>query len=144
MEEFMEFLNYAEEWLPKNWPASSQEYKQWIEGMQALEGDNARAFQMENLQSLSPSELPNVVRKAFIGWKNHFREGDLIDELEITVSEMEEFLKKYPNYSRSYWRNIYPNYLESLQQKESRPSSKIPDQELTRFLKMAFFNYKQS
>ena len=144
MDEFMEFLDYAKEWAPANWPGGPEDYKQWIAGMKATEGDSLHAFRMENLQSMSLKELPKEVRNAFIGWKNRFREADRINDLSVTVDQMRVFLGKYPNYARNNWRNIYPNYLETLMDKDADEGAKIADGELEPFLKAAFFNYQQS
>lgn len=120
--EFQEFLNYAEEWKPRNWSKAPQQY---IELINHIEDENIP----QNLGNLP--ELPKTVRQAFQGWKNFFKEGVAINEIKPTYEEMNKFLKDYPHYSRNYWKNlIYSNYLHS--------ESQIPS-----FLKVAFFNYFQ-
>ncbi|NGX42833.1 MAG: hypothetical protein K940chlam7_01121 [Chlamydiae bacterium] len=131
--EFQEFLRDDEQWQPENWSEAPEEYKYLVQELNILE--------IENLQTLPEETLPKEVRNAFIGWKNYFREGSRINRQVITVEGIRKFLEEYPNYSRNYWRNIYPNYLESLLNKNVDPTTTVPDHELTSFLRAAYYNY---
>lgn len=137
--EFIEFLEYCEEWQPQFWKMAPSEY---VNLMQELKMNTER-----DLQDLPFTTLPLQVRKAFQGWKNNFKEADQINALSVTYGEIESFLKAYPNYSRNYWRNIYlrdvPSYLITPLQGGGVKTDPIPSTELAPFLKVAFFNFHQ-
>lgn len=138
-EQFVKFLDYADEWQPQYWPKAPSGYREWVK--------NAKNDPAEDFSLLSLEQLPQEVRLAFQGWKNYFMEGDAINQTEPTYGEMEDFLKTHPHYARNYWSNIledsYPNYLRF---SSSSPSSEgiVPKDELAPFLKVAFYNYKMS
>lgn len=138
--EFIEFLDYAEEWQPKNWPAAPAGYKELIEKLPTLI--------TENLATLPESSLPLVVRKAFQGWKNYTKEGDAINAVTPTFKEMISFLETHPKYARNFWRNIlfdtHPKYLETFTSSKLEFDGDIPKAELASFLKVGFYNYQQS
>jgi hypothetical protein len=140
LDEFISFLNEAEEWKPDHWPQAPNAYKDLI---QALSQTNTP----KDLQTLPLNTLPIEIRQSFQGWKNFYLEGDLIDKLTLTYSQIHEFLAKHPHYARSYWRNIVaettPNYLSSVREEKNSSSFKVPDNEITAFLKVACFNYLQ-
>ncbi len=138
--EFKEFLLYAVEWQPKYWPAAPSDYI-------------AFANALLRSTTIDPATLPEVappkeVVQAFQGWKNFFKEGDAINQVKPTFGQMGDFLKVSPNYARNFWRNIvydkYPNYLKTMSQEKVTPTMDIPKDELTPFLRVAFYNYLQS
>lgn len=134
---FKEFLDYAEEWQPQNWPAAPQSYANLIKNLPKSNAD---------LNTLPEAELPLEVRQAFQGWRNYFKEGDAINSIHLTFDETEQFLNNYPHYARNYWRNIveknYPEYLKSTL--DSAPKDKtLADNEVAPFLRVAFYNFMQ-
>ncbi|WP_068469733.1 hypothetical protein [Candidatus Protochlamydia phocaeensis] len=143
--EFEEFLQQVEEWQPKNWKKAPEAYVQLI---QKEEYKN-----LKDLQTLPDSTLPLIVRQAFQGWKNYYKEGSLINEISPTISQILSFLKKYPNYRRNYWRNIEKianqdvaglDYLSILLTKSSNLDEKVPVDQVAPFLKVALFNAEQA
>lgn len=138
--EFRDFLNYAEEWKPEFWKDAPDGYKQLVAGL--------ATNKVENLDTLPLNVLPLEVKKAFVGWKNFVMEGNAISGVKPTFEEMTGFLKLYPNYARNYWRNIQggekSEYLKSIWTGKYDPKGTIPDSELSAFLKVAFYNWKQS
>ncbi len=138
--EFRDFLNYAEEWKPEFWKEAPEGYKNLVEGL--------ASSKVENLDTLPSNVLPLEVKKAFVGWKNYLLEGEAIDKVLPTFEDMSAFLKLYPNYSRNYWRNIQggekSDYLKSITVGKFDPKGIIPEKELAAFLKVAFYNWKQS
>lgn len=131
--EFKEFLNALEEWQPKNWPMAPKEYVKLIEGLEY--------FKNTHLES----ELPFDVKQAFYGWKNYFKEGEVINAFNPTFWEMETFLKAYPNYARNFWQNIvresHPNYLLSFSRGGYDKTANIPQNEIAPFLRVAIYNH---
>lgn len=134
--EFKEFLEYAKEWDPKKWAKAPEEYQQLVADLDLL--------QIKNLGSLPNETFPHDVRLAFFGWKNSMIEWNKIKTTKITAGEMTEFLTQYPHYSRNYWRNLYPEYLESLHGESVEPEAVISENEVPIFLQIAFYNFKQS
>lgn len=137
LEQFKDFLKEAEEWQPIFWPQSPKEYRDFIASLpNSTEND---------LASLPLTTLPQEVRIAFQGWKNFYKKGEEINQLQPTYNEMAQFISSYPHYERSYWRNILletkPQYLKSLSD-DSHSDEKIPQEELASFLKFAFYNFK--
>ncbi len=139
--EFKEFLNYAEEWKPNNWPNAPGDYAKFIKTFPTTSN-------VENLDNLPLSVIPLEVRQAFQGWKNFFKEGDAINDVSPTYQEMGQFLSQSPHYARNYWRNIVmdktPKYLISINNEGIDPKTQIPEEELTAFLKTAFYNFQQA
>jgi hypothetical protein len=131
--EFREFLVSAPEWDPKNWPNAPQEYRQLISELDLM--------QVPNMQTLTETAFPNSVRNAFLGWKNYYREGDLINQIKPKVKEMKEFIDRYPNFARNYWRNLYPDYQKSLLDASANPEAIISSEEISPFLRVSFYNY---
>jgi hypothetical protein len=135
-DEFIAFLNYCEEWQPRNWPAAPPEYSDFFYGKPLS--------QIEDLAKLSEKTLPLIVRQAFQGWKNYFKEGAEINRVKPTFIEMQNFLTSHPHYTRSYWRNIvnifHPKYLIEMR---SNSNLVVPNEEMAPFLKVAFYNYQQ-
>jgi hypothetical protein len=136
MEEFKEFLSSDPEWIPENWPEAPSEYDQFVKEMELLK--------VKDLQTLSLDILPLEVRQAFLGWKNYYREGDLINKPPPKTGEIQVFLKQYPNFSRPNWRNVYPEYLISIQNVSANEEESLSNEELTSFLRAAFYNFKES
>lgn len=138
--EFKEFLLYAEEWQPKNWPAAPIDYVKFANAI--LDSKN---FDSGSLPTIS---LPKEVAQAFQGWENFFKEGEAINKVAPTFEQMAAFLKVSPHYARNDWRNIvmekYPKYLKTLTSGAFNPSATIPDDELAPFLKFAFYNYQKN
>lgn len=116
--EFIEFLNYAEEWKPQYWSGAPPRYVRMYENLEKGKNDADVS-----------DELPLIVRQAFQGWKNFFKEGKDIEKVQPTEEEIERLIETYPLYARNYWRNLYPEYLT-----QSYPP----------FLKVALFNFKHS
>lgn len=127
--EFLEFLKDSEEWQPHYWREAPAAYKELVAAL-------PQKPENEDLQTL----LPLNVKQAFQGWKNYFKEGEKINQVQPTFGEMERFLTRYPHYGRSYWRNLLekttPHYLEM----RGKPNEMIPVDQLAPFLKVAFFN----
>lgn len=138
LSEFKEFLLYAVEWQPKNWPNAPADYTSFADALLT----NTKP------EGLVEITLPKDVMQAFQGWKNFFKEGEAINKTAPTYEQMSDFLKVAPNYARNFWRNIiaehYPNYLKTLTSGKYDAAAKIPDNELSPFLKFAFYNYQQS
>ena len=138
-EEFVQFLRLVQEWTPRYWPAAPAQYSALVSRLPEMEE--------QDLSKLSLEELPLEVRMAFQGWKNFFKEGDAIERVRPTIQAMQEFLKHSPHYARNYWRNIVedsvPNYLKSLAHSENS-NTPLPADELSPFLKVAFYNYEMA
>ncbi len=128
--EMREFLAYAEEWKPENWKKAPAEYKKLVAELPEI-----------SVKDLSNS-LPREILQAFIGWKNYFKEGDLINQFAPSSKNVERLLKKYPHYARNYWRNLYPEYLKGYD--SEGPERQIPENELPAFLRVALFNDSQT
>ena len=123
--EFLEFLDDAKEWQPEHWKEAPEGYVELVSSLTYLDRTDIHV------------QLPDPALRAFIGWKNYFKEGRGINNSEYTVSQIETFLKKHPNYAPNYWRSLYPDYLRSLDRSsvETVPSNEIPS-----FLKVALYN----
>lgn len=125
--EFLEFLSYAEEWQPENWPHAPESYRKIVQNLAN-----------EEKIDLAPT-LPHIVAIAFQGWKNFFLEGDAINATVPSSKQMKAFLEKYPHYARNYWRNIKgEDYLSSLNTATNLLGKEVPS-----FLRVAFYNYTQ-
>lgn len=140
LSEFKEFLLYAQEWQPKNWPEAPNDYARFAnELLQSKAIDPA---------SLPEVEAPKEVLQAFQGWKNFFKEGESINQMNPTYEQMAAFLERSPHYSRNYWRNLlideYPKYLKTFYSGDYTPTLAIPKNELAPFLKVAIYNYLQT
>lgn len=143
--EFEDFLQQLPEWLPINWKNAPSDYVQLV--------DSKNYSKMENLQTLSESTLPLIIRQALQGWKNYFIEGEMINELQPTFGQVEVFLKRHPDYARNYWRNIDEvygqkiaglNYLRGMLNTKPAPDDIVPSDQLSSFLKVALFNAEQA
>ncbi|MEX1012355.1 MAG: hypothetical protein WDZ27_01530 [Waddliaceae bacterium] len=134
-QEFQAFLAYSTEWQPENWKGATDGY---LSLLTTLENRPPN----EDLADLSVNALPIQVRQAFIGWKNFFKEGDEINQIDPTPSEMKDFIRRYPHYARHYWRNVYPDYLKSDLTPEA--SNTLSKEEIPPFLRVAFYNYSKS
>jgi hypothetical protein len=130
LKDFRDFLSYAEEWQPRFWPDAPKGYRQLVEGLSVSK--------MEDLSTLSYDELPLDARIAFQGWQNYFKEGEAINNVQISQSELKKFLSSHPHYARNYWQNIVPDYLKSEAEKDE---ANVPAKELAPFLKVALYNY---
>lgn len=141
--EFEEFLNYAEEWKPRNWPAAPKEYADFLNGFPTVTN-------VENLQNLTVKQLPLEVRMAFQGWKNYFKEGDAILALNPTYEQVSRFLESSSKFNRNYWRNLIshvkPKYLEAFLNQDVADKGRdiVPKDQLADFMKVALYNYIQS
>ncbi len=138
--EFVEFIEFDEQWQPEYWPSAPAGYKDLVKGLDPLS--------KQDMQSLPESTFPRSVRMAFEGWKNFRHEGEAIDGVRPTMKEMTAFLNGYPHYERSYWCNIVDKarheYLKSLTKESAATDGVIPVDELASFLKVAFFNWQQA
>lgn len=144
-QEFTEFLGQSKEWDPANWPDAPKGYVQFIQSQDYKK--------TENLQTLPEETLPQIVRMAFQGWINYFKEGAQINEISPTVQEVQHFLEAHPHYKRNYWRNIQeiadqevagPDYLHILLHVDLSPTEKLPSQQVPSFLKVALYNAEQA
>lgn len=137
--EFKEFLKEAEEWLPLFWPQAPQAYKELVERFPHMNE--------QDLATLPVTTLPLEVRIAFQGWKNFYKKGEEINQLQPSYKEMTQFLASFPHYDRSFWRNILlettPQYLKNLSV-HADSDEKIPPEELASFLKYAIYNFKNN
>jgi hypothetical protein len=143
--EFAEFLNQMEEWQPRNWKQAPELYVQLV---------TSKDYEkISDLQTLPDTRLPLIVRQAFWGWKNYFKEGMQINNITPTFSQVQSFLEKHPTYQRSYWRNIQevagqevagPQYLAAFINGTFSSEEKMPADQLAPFLKVALFNAEQA
>lgn len=132
--EFREFLDYSQEWQPKNWREAPQGYVKLVAELPQTD--------IQDLSALPRDVMPQDVRLAFIGWKNFFKEGDQINAVRPSFDEMDAFLKEYPHYAFNYWRNIVgKNYLKSYAEPKANKAGQISEDELAPFLRAAFYNY---
>jgi hypothetical protein len=140
VDEFKQFLAYAEEWQPRYWPNAPKPYLNFV-------ADLAKNATTEVLGKQEEEIIPFEVKQAFQGWKNYFKEGDAINAISPTYAEMRQFLNLNPHYARNYWQNIvhddYPLYLISIGD-EQKQKEEIPKNELVPFLRVAFFNYSKT
>jgi len=138
--EFREFLNYAEEWQPSHWKQAPPKYAEFVESLSTTT--------LKDLQMVPEASLPQIVRQAFLGWKNYFKEGPAINTFKPTYAQVQAFLEGHPFYARNYWRNIQdlagPHYLETLTLGKFNPTDIVPEDQVPPFLKVALFNAKQS
>lgn len=136
LSEFLEFLDAQAAWKPENWPNAPSEYVSFVEKLSTSK--------QKDLAEVGLTDLPLDVRMAFQGWKNFYKEGDQINAIDPTGTEMETFLATNPHYARNYWRNILmdtqPKYLISVANGDASDDS-LPANQLSGFLKIAFFNY---
>ncbi len=130
--EFQEFLDYAEEWQPQYWEEAPKEYQRLVENLPRVKEDlNDR--------------LPLIVKQSFQGWKNYTKEGEEIQKIRPTARQMEDFLKRYPIFARNYWKNVTTDhYLRSFSEGGLESKDFLPKEELTTFLKVAFYNHQKS
>lgn len=132
--EFKDFLAYSKEWQPKNWPNAPKDYKEIVDNLPT--------------SGIIIQKLPLEVQQAFIGWKNFFMEGSKINEVRPTIEEMKKFLNRFPHYARNYWRNIVskgrPQYLQSLNKSNEDADKELPENEITGFLRVAYYNFLQA
>lgn len=139
--EFVQFMNQVKIWQPEYWKSAPKEYVEFI---------NSRLYEkVENLQTLPETTLPKSVRIAFQGWKNYFIEGDQVNNLIVTISDVKKFIEKYPAYARNYWRNIEQiggrevagsQYLLTLLRPPLSLDEPFPEGQVPPFLKVALFN----
>lgn len=143
--EFLEFLNQVPEWQPKHWKQAPEAYVSWIPTLKP----NTQA----DLKDVPQTTLPLVVRQAFQGWKNYYKEGPEINQLTATIQDVQEFLKQHPAYARNDWRNIGEIagqqvagllYLEAFLNPSPAPDEKLPVNQLSSFLRVALFNDRQA
>lgn len=136
--EFRKFLDEVPEWMPPYWPNAPKEYVQMVKEL--------ASSPIEDLNTLEASVLPQDVRIAFQGWKNYFKDGEAINQVKPTFSEMRQFLQSHPNYARNFWRNIVaesnPDYLKNLSSVANE--GVIPTNAMSSFLKVAIYNYLNS
>ena len=134
---FLRFLAICDMWQPRNWTEAPLDYNDLIEKLGSMNP-------LEDLQKQPLSILPHEVRLAFIGYENYFFEANQINALKPTYGDIQAFLKKYPQYGRSYWIKAidgrYPKYLLSYSQAQYVPNEMVPDDELAPFLRAALYN----
>ncbi len=136
---FLKFLDYATEWQPIFWHEAPQDYVAFVKQLSGKEEEKEL-----DLESLPLTTLPLVVRQAFQGWHNFFIDKEAINGVRPTYGEMRKFLSEHPHYARNYWRNILfearPQYLTM----KGSEKDKVPENELTAFLREGFYNYMQA
>jgi len=140
MLEFYEFLDFNPEWDPVNWKEAPDAYRQLVRRLQFRSiNEDEWARQINN--------IPKDVQVTFMGWKNATLEASFINEQKITVGQMSAFLEKYPHYARNYWKNLvakeFPLYLLSVWEEKEAAAVLLPE-EVTGFLKQAFWNEQQA
>lgn len=139
--EFEMFLEQLPEWKPENWAKAPDGYIELVK----TRGDK----RIENMESLPDTVLPQIVRQAFVGWKNYFIEGEKINALEPSYGQIQEFLVTHPHYARNYWRNISEvngqdvaglDYLSGFVEGTFIPDAIVPKDQMAPFLKVALYN----
>lgn len=142
--EFIEFLLYCEEWLPRNWAAAPEGYVELVNGIDFEKSKGSD----RDLSILPPEQLPVDVRMAFQGWHNYFKDYSAINALRPSYAQLTQFFRNHPHYERSYWRNIVmeynPNYLISYSNSNKESAEEIPVRELAPFLRVGIYNYLNS
>ncbi len=135
--EFKDFLAYCEEWQPRCWQEAPVEYRTLIEELDSGGGEGG----------VLEERLPSEVCFAFQGWKNYFVEGEQINQQKLTCGRLEAFLKIYPTFARSYWKNVLvetcPDYLKTFQEGILSSEDNLPSHELAAFLRVALFNQRE-
>lgn len=136
VQEFVDFLSYAEEWHPDYWIGAPVGYRDMVHGL-----PNS---QLANLATLSLVILPMEVRIAFQGWRNYFKDKEAINQVQPTFKQMKQFIADNPHYARNFWRNLVmnstPGYIVNLKH-PGNDDLLVPKNELNGFLKLAFYNY---
>jgi hypothetical protein len=134
-QQLSDFLQYAPEWIPDQWPAAPASYRNLVEKIPMMSA--------EELSKTVPA-LPNAVQIAITGWHNFFKEGPAIEALTPTYQQVQDFLQRYPHYARPYWRNILmsqrPQYLEAFSKGSYKADDLVPINEMAGFLKVAIYN----
>lgn len=132
--EFLKFLEADPQWDPRYWKNAPVPYITLIRWM---EGNN-----YNDLKELSYKELPQVVRQAFIGWKNYTQESQAINTIKPTWRQVWTFLDLYPNFKRSFWINLVkeerPYYLKN---DDVKGTDVVSEDRMDGLLKMALYNY---
>jgi hypothetical protein len=143
--EFLEFLDHVKEWQPNYWKEAPKDYVTWVESI--------KSDQKDDLQDVPETTFPLIVRQAFQGWKNYFKDGPAINKMQLTFSQVEKFIKEHPVYARNYWRNIQKianqkvagqTYLSDFLSEIKDPEGKVPASQLSSFLRLALFNAEQA
>lgn len=136
--EFVAFLKADPQWHPKYWNEATDRYKELVAWTE-------EGIKMGDLNEVSHSELPVIVRQAFQGWKNFTKESEAINHLKPTYGQLQTFIEVYPNFRRSLWINLVkstrPDYLKPVQIDEKEV---VPDAQMSALLKIALFNYLAS
>lgn len=139
--EYKEFLNKYQEWIPLYWKGATKAYANLYKQIQ-----NGTA--PANLSTISKTDLPDDVREAFFGWKNFNLEKSQIETFRPTYELLKEFIEKYPNFQRNYWFNILKEsdyaYLQTFSFEKYDPKATVPEPEISPFLQIALFNYLKS
>jgi len=132
-QEFQQFLSASPEWQPRYWKQAPDGYVRFIASFAQIDDTD--------LNQLNESILPLEIRQAFTGWKNYFFEGGEINALSPSYEEIEQFLELQPHYRSNYWCNIVgESYLKSFKEEINKQGA-IPIDELSSFLRVAFYNY---
>lgn len=128
-QEFKEFLNCLEEWQPHHWEKAPKHYA-WL------------------INNQNFNQLPFEVLQAFYGWKNYYKEGEIINAFKPTFSQLKSFLEEYPQFARHYWKHIlsdeFPNYLKTFAEGNFNLFHLVPSEEIAPFLKVALYNYTKN
>lgn len=134
--EFGEFIETVPDWNPNTWLEAPEGYKAFVAGYNFTT--------TEDLSKLSEEEIPRVVRRAFIGWRNFLYEGKEINQTRPTYEELDTFIREHPNFARNFWRNIDSKYLTNYTFGKDEKSAMVPSDDIAPFLRVAFFNYQQA
>lgn len=136
--EFVQFLDYAPEWRPKNWPAAPKAYHDLIPTL-TVGGTN-------ELTKLPEGTMPSEVRLAFTGWKNFTKEREAIQALRVTYGQVQDLIAVAPHYARNYWQNIIDSDLGTYVKGVEKADAKevVPDKDVPEFLRIAIYNLEQA
>lgn len=135
--EFLQFLDYAPEWRPKNWPAAPKGYQDLLPTLKSGTNDLSR---------LQEGVVPLEVRTAFVGWKNFTKEQEAIKASRITYGQVLDLIAVAPHYARNFWQNIVDSnqgtYVKGIDKSEGKDL--VPDKDMPEFLRIAVYNFEQA
>lgn len=136
--EFVQFLDYAPEWRPKNWPSAPKGYQDLV--------PNLVVGGVKDLAKLQESVLPLDVQIAFIGWKNYTKEQEGIKGLKVSYGQVLDVIATAPHYARNFWQNIIDSnqgsYVKGLDKAPAKDM--VPKSDLPEFLRIAVYNFEQA
>lgn len=128
--DFLQFLDFAQEWSPLYWEEAPEDYRQLIQALK------------EKQDPTKTLTVPYQVQQAYTGWKNFFFEGNAINSFYPTYHGLYKLIEIYPHYARNYWQNLIPNYPETIFNSEIQDTL-IPQEQIPSFLHSALFNFSR-